>query len=143
MAFFASLVAYMASVAGIVLAFVMSYTFVFETPEQPPAAPKIVAPTPASRASAAPVAAADTAPKVRPGQWGPPVVHRAAGSPVPQTNVAAAAPRKPAARVAARRQPLDLRNFTRLWAYQPTPGVSNAGALGYANEASDRNNRSW
>jgi hypothetical protein len=148
MAFFASLFAYLASVAGIVLAFALSYSALFATPpDQPPIAPKTIAATVGPSAPQAALKAADSVPQFRAGQWGPAVVHSVTEGAIAGPAKAAIAVRHNAlgTKIVSReqhQQPLDLRAYTKLWAYQPAPRLLNGG-LGYAEEPSDQSRRTW
>jgi hypothetical protein len=147
---FSSLLAYVASVAGMMLAITVSYSAVFATPPgQPAIAPQAIAAAVAPSASEAATKAADdapqfAAPQFRAGLWGPAVVHSVAegtGAGLAKTAVVVRhnAPATKMASREPRRQPLDLRASAKLWAYQPAPKL----ALGYAEEPSDQSSRTW
>jgi hypothetical protein len=150
---FSSLLAYVASVAGMMLAIAVSYSAVFATPPGRPAiAPQAIVAAVAPSASQAAIKTADNAPQFaapqfRAGLWGPAVVHSVAegtGAGLATTAVVVRH-NESATKMASReprRQPLDLRASAKLWAYQPAPKPFN-GALGYAEDSSDQSSRTW
>jgi hypothetical protein len=139
------LLAYLATVAGIVVGFAMSYSALFAAPpEQPLAAPHNVAAA-AKPSVPEPIKAAIDTPAAPSGRWGPIVVHVAAEGTFERATQNAAVPHRKtlAANEASRAQysqPLDLRPRVRQLADQQEPDIMQR-RLGYAEERPDTYNR--
>jgi hypothetical protein len=122
MVFFASLVAYVVSVVGILLAFAMSYSAVLAPPpDQPPAVHHVVVATTPASTPAPSIKMAVKATHVRVARSEHHKALAANDLPRPQ-----------------RSGPLDLRAHAGLWANLREPGVVY-GHLGYAEEPDDSN----
>ncbi len=144
MAFAASMLAYVGTLAGIVLALLVSLSALLATPpDQPAIAPHNIATTlPPSEPQVA-TKASIMAPQI--GKWGPRVAHGVTeGTTAPQTKVAVFSRRKALAANEAsqeqRLQPLDLRAHTKQRESQQEPdGVDRR--MGYAQEPTNAYNR--
>jgi len=147
MAFLASLLAYVATVVGIVLGFAMSYSALLATPpEQPPAAPHSIA-VAAKPSVPEPIKAAIDMPAAPSGRWGPIVVHAAAEGTFERVTQSTAIPHRKAlaaneASRAQHSQALDLRPHVRQLADQQEPAFLHRG-LGYAEESPDQYRQAW
>ena len=146
MAFLASMLAYLGTLAGIVLALLVSLSALLATPpDQPPIAPHNIATTLTPGEAQVATKASIMAPQI--GKWGPRVVHGVtAGTTAPQIKVVVFTRRKALAANEASReqrlQSLDLRAHTKQREAQQEPGGIDR-RLGYAQEPTNAYNRIW
>jgi hypothetical protein len=138
--------AYLGTLAGIVLALLVSLSALLATPpDQPPIAPHNIATTLTPSGSQVATKASIMAPQI--GKWGPRVAHSVMESTTaPQTKVAVFSHGKALAANEASReqrlQPLDLRAHTKQRESQQQPGGVDR-RMGYAQEPTNAYNRIW